>query len=86
MLFQSPLEIKTVLRKDLSSSATNFALFAFDAVWAMALALHTTAEKLIKRNITLDMFDYNDKHIADTIQASIKGLTFQGTTVGDAFF
>ncbi|KAK3744221.1 hypothetical protein QZH41_013566, partial [Actinostola sp. cb2023] len=72
--------LRNVLRKD-RVRTNNFAFFAFDAVWVVALTLHKAAQQLVKHNKTLDMFDYKDREIAAIVRTSLQGLSFQGITV-----
>lgn len=58
---------------------------AYDALWAVALALNKTATRLARKNLTLDEFDYNKKHITDEIYAAMDNTSFSGVSGNVAF-
>ncbi|CAI9738858.1 gamma-aminobutyric acid type B receptor subunit 1-like [Octopus vulgaris] len=58
---------------------------AYDALWAVALALNKTAARLALKNLTLDEFDYNKKHITDEIYSAMDSTSFLGVSGNVAF-
>ena len=68
--------------------------FAYDAVWAMALALNKTAQQinsntLIKKcqnlpgnvNISLDQFQYNNSKLSCYLNSNLQETNFNGVSV-----
>ncbi|XP_028519734.1 gamma-aminobutyric acid type B receptor subunit 1 isoform X2 [Exaiptasia diaphana] len=76
----SALQMKETLKKD-PGFTNDFALFAFDAMWAMALTLHNAAKTLAEQNKTLEMFNYRSSRITAIMKSSLQSISFQGTTV-----
>ena len=58
---------------------------AYDAIWAVALALNKTINRLEAVNQSLDDYNYNNKAIADIILDEIAGLQFDGMSGEVAF-
>lgn len=54
---------------------------AYDAVWALALALNKTMVSLRKRNMKLDDFTYSNAIIADEIYSAMENTRFLGVSV-----
>ncbi|XP_031566705.1 gamma-aminobutyric acid type B receptor subunit 2-like isoform X2 [Actinia tenebrosa] len=54
--------------------------FAYDAAWALALALNQSETVLSKRNESLGNFTYEKSKIANTIKDSLLGIHFEGVT------
>ena len=68
--------------------------FAYDAVWALALALNRTDEQLKSNtsipecqnfpgyaNITLDLFKYNNAKVACILKSNLNATNFVGVSV-----
>ena len=68
--------------------------FAYDAVWALALALNRTDEQLKSNtsipecqdlpgytNITLDLFKYNNAKVACILKSNLNAINFVGVSV-----
>lgn len=53
---------------------------AYDAVWAVALALNATMHKLKKRGIAIESFNYENKLISQEIQQSLRDTFFLGVS------
>ncbi|ESP00240.1 hypothetical protein LOTGIDRAFT_141127 [Lottia gigantea] len=58
---------------------------AYDAVWAMALALNKTAVRLAEKNLSLLDFDYVNKNITDEIYSAMNSTKFLGVSGNVAF-
>ena len=54
---------------------------AYDAIWAVALALNKTIARLQAVSQSLDDYNYNNKEIADIILEEIADLKFMGMSV-----
>ncbi|KAM3654689.1 gamma-aminobutyric acid type B receptor subunit 1-like, partial [Ammospiza maritima maritima] len=53
---------------------------AYDAIWALALALNKTAQELAKHGVGLDEFNYNNKTITDEIYRALNSSAFEGVS------
>ncbi|XP_041343043.1 gamma-aminobutyric acid type B receptor subunit 1-like, partial [Pyrgilauda ruficollis] len=53
---------------------------AYDAIWALALALNKTAQELAKQGVGLDEFNYNNKTITDEIYRALNSSAFEGVS------
>ncbi|XP_064408032.1 gamma-aminobutyric acid type B receptor subunit 1 [Latimeria chalumnae] len=53
---------------------------AYDAIWALALALNKTAHELSKRDMRLEDFNYNNKTITDEIYKAMNSSSFDGVS------
>uniref|UniRef100_T1KDL7 G-protein coupled receptors family 3 profile domain-containing protein n=1 Tax=Tetranychus urticae TaxID=32264 RepID=T1KDL7_TETUR len=53
---------------------------AYDAIWAVALALNATMHKLKKRGIAIESFNYENKLISQEIQNSLRDTFFLGVS------
>ncbi|XP_071821055.1 gamma-aminobutyric acid type B receptor subunit 1-like isoform X2 [Apostichopus japonicus] len=58
---------------------------AYDAVWALALALNNTMNNLAPRNLSLEDYNYNNQEIADDIYMSLNSSNFEGLSGTVAF-
>ncbi|KAK3579689.1 hypothetical protein CHS0354_025674, partial [Potamilus streckersoni] len=58
---------------------------AYDAVWALALALNKTQERLEERNMSLDEFDYSNQDITKEIYTAMNSTRFLGVSGNVAF-
>ncbi|RWS04643.1 gamma-aminobutyric acid type B receptor subunit 1-like protein, partial [Dinothrombium tinctorium] len=58
---------------------------AYDAIWAIALALNKTIERLAKKNIAIESFHYENSLIKDEIQEALKETKFLGVSGVVAF-
>lgn len=58
-----------------------YASFAYDAVWAIALALNAT----IANGTAVEDFDYNNEEIADQLKIAMENVKFRGVS-GDVSF
>ena len=58
-----------------------YAAFAYDAVYAIALALNKSETDLMMHNKTLQDFTYNDVQMAQIFRANMQNLLFEGITV-----
>ncbi|XP_065574431.1 gamma-aminobutyric acid type B receptor subunit 1-like isoform X2 [Artemia franciscana] len=58
---------------------------AYDAVWATALALNKSAERLAKKGILLEDFNYNDRVIGNEIHSAMNETSFLGISGSVAF-
>lgn len=54
--------------------------FAYDAVWAIALVLNTSAQRLAERGKSLENFTYADKEMADIFEEVFYNTSFLGVT------
>jgi gamma-aminobutyric acid type B receptor len=53
---------------------------AYDSVWAVALALNKTIERLAQRNIQIESFDYKNKMIMQEIKSALESVFFLGVS------
>uniref|UniRef100_T1IUR5 G-protein coupled receptors family 3 profile domain-containing protein n=1 Tax=Strigamia maritima TaxID=126957 RepID=T1IUR5_STRMM len=58
---------------------------AYDAIWAVALALDKTMKQLEKSNMKLEDFNYTNKFIADQIYSAMNSTSFLGVSGSVAF-
>ena len=58
---------------------------AYDAIWAVALALNGTIARLKSASQSLDDYNYNNKKIADIILEEIADVKFEGMSGSVAF-
>jgi len=58
---------------------------AYDAVWAVALALNSSAAYLEAQNQSLDSYNYDNKEVADIIQDNMEKVKFNGISGSVAF-
>lgn len=58
-----------------------YAAFAYDAVYAIALALNKSETDLMKYNKTLQDFTYDDVQMAQIIRTNMQNLLFDGISV-----
>ncbi|CAG2173012.1 unnamed protein product, partial [Oppiella nova] len=58
---------------------------AYDAIWAIALALNKTMEILSQRGLTLDSFDYESPEITNIIKSELQKVQFLGVSGYVAF-
>eukprot|EP00090_Calanus_glacialis_P036355 TRINITY_DN6204_c0_g1_i1.p1 TRINITY_DN6204_c0_g1~~TRINITY_DN6204_c0_g1_i1.p1 ORF type:complete len:896 (-),score=194.35 TRINITY_DN6204_c0_g1_i1:234-2846(-) len=58
---------------------------AYDAVWAIALALNSSAAFLEAQNQSLDSYNYDNKAVADIIQDNMEKVKFNGISGSVAF-
>ena len=66
-----------------------FAPFAYDAVWAVALALHGVAQQLAAENSSVKLEDFvydNTNHLRERFVAEMSNLAFEGITVRHVVF
>ena len=78
---QSPQRFLERLQSTGYSTANNTdAGFAYDAVWAIALALNTTGQRLHART-GLENFTYTDHHMAISFKKGLLATRFTGLTV-----
>ena len=82
-------------KRTLSNYTTTYAhTFAYDAVWALALALNRTDEQLKSNtsipecqdlpgytNITLDLLKYNNAKVACILKSNLNATNFVGVSV-----
>lgn len=61
-------------------SAVHESSFAYDATWAIALALNKSIQRLADRGKFLENFTYTDKEMADVVQEALKNTSFLGVT------
>ena len=54
---------------------------AYDAIWALSLALNKTIQKLEARGETLEDYNYENKGIAELILGEFGALNFDGLSV-----
>jgi len=54
--------------------------FAYDAAWAIALVLNTSAQRLAERGKFLENFTYTDKEMADVFEDTFYNTSFLGVT------
>lgn len=54
---------------------------AYDAIWALALALNKTSQELVKKGLRLEDFNYNNKNITDEIYRALNSSAFEGVSV-----
>jgi len=54
--------------------------YAYDAVWAMALALNRTID-IMAPNTRLDKAPYGDKTLSAALTEALRGTNFSGVTV-----
>ncbi|XP_009996600.1 PREDICTED: gamma-aminobutyric acid type B receptor subunit 1, partial [Chaetura pelagica] len=53
---------------------------AYDAIWALALALNKTSTELVKKGLRLEDFNYNNKNITDEIYRALNSSAFEGVS------
>uniref|UniRef100_A0A8C4ND84 Gamma-aminobutyric acid (GABA) B receptor, 1b n=1 Tax=Eptatretus burgeri TaxID=7764 RepID=A0A8C4ND84_EPTBU len=53
---------------------------AYDAIWALALALNQTVSRLAKHNLRLEAFNYSSKIITDEIYRALNSSHFDGVS------
>ncbi|NWX94538.1 GABR1 protein, partial [Nothoprocta pentlandii] len=53
---------------------------AYDAIWALALALNKTSAELLKKGLRLEDFNYNNKNITDEIYRALNSSAFEGVS------
>ncbi|XP_041481660.1 gamma-aminobutyric acid type B receptor subunit 1-like isoform X3 [Lytechinus variegatus] len=58
---------------------------AYDAIWALALALNKTQERLASRNLRLENYTYGNADIADEIYMALNSSNFEGLSGTVAF-
>lgn len=58
---------------------------AYDAVWALSLALNNTMNRLAPRNLRLEDYTYNNEEIANEIYMSLNSSNFEGLSGPVAF-
>ncbi|XP_042308292.1 gamma-aminobutyric acid type B receptor subunit 1 [Sceloporus undulatus] len=51
---------------------------AYDAIWALALALNKTSTELVKKGLRLEDFNYNNRTITDEIYRALNSSAFEG--------
>ncbi|KAH0630356.1 hypothetical protein JD844_013308, partial [Phrynosoma platyrhinos] len=51
---------------------------AYDAIWALALALNKTSAELVKKGLRLEDFNYNNRTITDEIYRALNSSAFEG--------
>ena len=56
-----------------------YASFAYDAVWAIALALNAT----IANGTRVEDFDYDKEEIADQLKTAMENVKFRGISVSN---
>lgn len=54
---------------------------AYDAIWALALALNKTSTELVKKGLRLEDFNYNNRTITDEIYRALNSSAFEGVSV-----
>ena len=54
---------------------------AYDAVWAVALALNSSVAYLESVNQSLDAYNYDNKAVADIIMDNMEKVKFEGISV-----
>jgi len=74
-----------MLSKDIMPEGYLEAPLAYDAVWAMALALNETARLLEGRGMSLDDYNYDNKAFADIMQEQMENVKFLGISGSVAF-
>lgn len=73
------VEYKTLVPRELKDLHRGF---AYDAVWAMALALNRTIPRLAP-GTSLDKVPYGDKAFTNTLTDALKETNFYGVTVSN---
>ncbi|XP_052790371.1 gamma-aminobutyric acid type B receptor subunit 1-like [Mya arenaria] len=58
---------------------------AYDAVWALALALNKTAERLAERGLNIEEFNYSNSEITHEIYSAMNSTRFLGVSGNVAF-
>ncbi|XP_061474950.1 gamma-aminobutyric acid type B receptor subunit 1 isoform X2 [Rhineura floridana] len=53
---------------------------AYDAIWALALALNKTSTELMKKGMRLEDFNYNNRTITDEIYRALNSSAFEGVS------
>uniref|UniRef100_A0A8D0HHD2 Gamma-aminobutyric acid type B receptor subunit 1 n=1 Tax=Sphenodon punctatus TaxID=8508 RepID=A0A8D0HHD2_SPHPU len=53
---------------------------AYDAIWALALALNKTSTELVKKGLRLEDFNYNNRTITDEIYRALNSSAFEGVS------
>ena len=54
---------------------------AYDAIWAVALALNRTMSRLQSQGTSLEEYNYENQEIADIILSEIADVQFMGMSV-----
>lgn len=88
---QTPLEYLRLVEEHLKRfeeyTLTNQASYAYDAIWAVALALNRTMNILAERRLEdgttkkLEDFTFDDKDVSRIILESINSVHFEGVSV-----
>lgn len=84
--FQTSQEFIEKLQKRLGKNPEETGGFqeaplAYDAIWALALALNKTSAELVKKGLRLEDFNYNNKNITDEIYRALNSSAFEGVSV-----
>jgi len=84
--------LNTVLREKYEGVAQNImpegyleAPLAYDAIWAVALALNRTMARLVSNGTSLEDYNYENQAIADIIKNEIGDVQFMGMSGSVAF-
>merc|ERR1719323_2235781 len=77
--------LREMMEKDKMPEGYLEAPLAYDAVWAVALALNSSVSYLESLNKSLDSYNYDNKEIADVIMDHMKSTKFEGISGTVAF-
>ena len=59
----------------------SYAAFGYDAVWAEALAMNNSIDRLAKLNRTLEDFQYSDSEMSHIFKEEMFNVNFSGISV-----
>lgn len=60
----------------------HLAPYAYDGMWALALALNTTNAVLMKSSLSLENFSYDNTYMSSLLLEAMDRVEFHGLTVG----
>lgn len=59
-------------------------MFAYDAIWAVALTLNKSIETLQAQGKSLEQFNYEDSSMSSVFQEKLQALHYRGMSVSSA--
>ena len=77
--------LREMIKKEKMPEGYLEAPLAYDAVWAVALALNSSVSYLESVNKSLDSYNYDNKEVADIIMDNMEKVKFEGISGTVAF-
>ncbi|XP_031551307.1 gamma-aminobutyric acid type B receptor subunit 2-like [Actinia tenebrosa] len=71
--------------KNTSYTHNEYSVFAYDAIWAVALTLNNSIETLRAQGKTLEQFNFSDASMSRVFQEKLQGLHYRGMSGEIAF-